>query len=302
MSLNFGAIISRSFDIAWRYKSLWIFGLFTGAGSRGLNLDLPDSLMEQLPGSGFEQDFEETLSGWDPSVVFDTPFIVTILLFFLILALVFLACYLIAQPAIIDAVNKITRGGQYRFSESFSRGIDFMWRILGLAIVWFMAGLALVFAVVIIAVITPWSLLMTIPIAIVVGFFLWHTFSLAQVALVARDGSIGDAIVEGWELLNRNKANCLIVSFLMIGIGIGFMIAITIVSLFTFVPIGLMVGLLTGNLVAVLLLGLIIGLPISIVLGGVTGTFFNALYVQFYFKLYEPEPTDLATGQAYPSV
>ena len=45
---------------------------------------------------------------------------------------------------------------------------------------------------------------------------------------------------------------------------------------------------LTDNLVAILMLAVFIGLPVALVLGGYTGTFFNALYVQFYFRLVEP--------------
>jgi hypothetical protein len=162
-----------------------------------------------------------------------------------------------------------------------------------------MSGVVVFGVIVILAfILTPFSLILTIPAAIVVGFFLWHTFALAEVAIVARNGTIGDGIVEGWELVTRNKVNCLIVTVLMIGIGIGFAIAIGLITLVAFLPVGIAVGLMTGNIVATLILGLVIALPISMVLGGFTGTFFNALYVQFYFKLYEPAPVPAATAPA----
>ena len=30
--MDYGRIINRSFEIAWKYKSLWIFGVFAGSG------------------------------------------------------------------------------------------------------------------------------------------------------------------------------------------------------------------------------------------------------------------------------
>ena len=39
--MDFGNLISRSFEIAWRHKSLWIFGLFVG-GASYLNMDFDE--------------------------------------------------------------------------------------------------------------------------------------------------------------------------------------------------------------------------------------------------------------------
>jgi len=290
MNVDFGAIVNRSFNIAWKYKSLWVFGLFTGAGINGLNLDLPDGVWENLMGQDYQSDLQGVFDGIDFSNEINMSLLLALLLFFVVLGLVFFICYLIAQPAIIDGINKITRGGQYSFGSSFSRGVDFMLRFLGLFIITLFAFLAVTLVIVILAIVSLFTLLLTIPVGVVVFFFMWHTFALAEVALVARDTAIGDAIIEGWELLNRNKANCVIATLLMLGIAIGFAIALGIVALFTFVPLGIAVGMMTGNIIAVLALAVILGLPISIVLGGFTGTFFNAFYIQFYFKLYEPEP------------
>ena len=52
-----------------------------------------------------------------------------------------------------------------------------------------------------------------------------------------------------------------------------------------------------------MLLGLFIGLPVSLVVGGFTGTFFNSLYVQFYFGLVEPpQPLEVYSDPGAPPV
>ena len=295
MDVNFGAIINRSFQIAWRYKSLWIFGLFAG-GSSGFNFDMPTDFSGNSMNSSYPPDFAEVFGNQA-----DAAIAAGLILLGLVLGILFLICYSIAKPAIIDAVNKITRGGEYRFGTSFSRGVDLMWRIIGLDIIFFMAIMAMIMLGVILAIISLWSLMITIPCFLAAMFFVWHTFALAEVAIVARDVTIGDAIAEGWELMTRNKANCFMISLLYVGIAIGFGIAFWVIALFTFAPIGILVAFLTRNLVLTLVLALIFGLPVSLVIGGFMGTFSNSIYTQFYFKLYEPEPTIPDPATAYPT-
>jgi len=136
----------------------------------------------------------------------------------------------------------------------------------------------------------------------VVGFLLYHTFALAEVAMVARNNQIADAIAEGWGVLMRNIGNCFIMTLIMIGLTIGIGIVVFILALIFYLPINLLVFGVTENLVSILILAVMIGLPVSLVIGGYTGTFFNALYVQFYFRLVEPPQPQpaIATSGAPP--
>ena len=296
MGIDFGNLIQRSFEIAWRFKTLWIFGLFAG-GMDAFNFKWTDKIQREEIDTGFAYDWFERLNLPTDLVPPDLAIIGAILLWVLALALLFFICYLIAQPAIIDAVNKITRGGQYSFGTSFSRGTDFFWRFFGITLVEIFAALAVIAVIVVLAIVlTPLSLLLTIPCALVVFFFVYHMFGLAEVAMVARNNQIADAIAEGWDLLMRNKANCFLMSLIMIGLGIGFIIVVSLVTLAFYLPINLLVLGVTENLVAILLMALFIGLPVALVVGGYTGTFFNALYVQFYFRLVEPPQPTPATA------
>jgi len=288
MGVDFGNLIQRSLEIAWRYKTLWIFGLFAG-GIDSFNFDWTKKVNYEQADMGFAYDWFERLNLPTDLVPPELAVIGAILLWALALGLLFFICYLIAQPAIIDGVNKVTRGGQYSFGTSFSRGADFFWRFFGITLVEIFAAIAVVAVVVVLAIVLTWySLLLTIPCALVVFFFVYHTFGLAEVALVARNNQIADAIAEGWDLLMRNKANCFIMTLILIGLAIGFFIVVSLVTLIFYLPINMLVLGVTENLVAILLMALFIGLPVALVVGGYTGTFFNALYVQFYFRLVEP--------------
>jgi len=290
MRVDFSTIINKSISIAWRYKTLWIFGLFAGGGS-GFNFD-PDDFI----GSDFNRnDWNNT----DLGNFFDNlPFHFTEQLAIGIVAalvavmLVFMVCHFIANPALIDAVNKITRGGKYRFGDSFSRGLDLFWRFVGLTIIVVIIVIAVIAFVTLLAIVlTPFTLILTIPVVIVLAFITFHTFALAEVAIVARNGMIMDSINEGFLLFKQNIGNCLILTFIYIGLFIGIGILLVLITLFAFLPVNLLVGFLTGEVVLTLILGLILALPVSLVVGGIIGTFSSSLYTQFYFALVDPEST-----------
>jgi hypothetical protein len=301
MGIDFGALIRRSFEIAWRYKSLWIFGLFVGGGGY-YNLNLRENLAREYGGgdslnmydfSGLENFIREHL--WEV--------ISAVAVWLAAVVVISLVCYLISSPAMIDAVNKITRGGSYRFTDSFSRGLDFFWRFAGLFLFGLGLMLFLVFGIVLLAIfLTPFTLILTIPVGFVVSVLAWHILALGGVAMVARDTDIGNAIEEGWTLVKQNMSNIVLITLLYIALAIGFWVVLGIIAAIAFWPIGALVALLTGSLWPAILLALVIGLPISLVLGGYQGTFFNALYVQFYFRLVEPTPVPSAipTGPSNP--
>jgi hypothetical protein len=296
MGVDFGNLIQRSFEIAWRYKTLWIFGLFAG-GMHAFNFDWTKKVHSEQVDMSFAYDWFERMNLPTDLIPPELAVIGAILLWALALGLLLFICYLIAQPAIIDGVNQVTRGGQYSFGTSFSRGADFFWRFFGITLVEIFTAIAVVVVVVVLAVaLTPFSLLLTIPCALVVFFFVYHTFGLAKVAMVARNNQIADAIAEGWNLLMRNKANCFIMTLILIGLAIGFFIVVSLVTLVFYLPINLLVLGVTENLVAIFLMALFIGLPVALAVGGYTGTFFNALYVQFYFRMVEPPQPVAATA------
>jgi|GEM_PF-4078292 len=37
--MNYSKIVKRSIEIAWQYKTLWVFGVFTGEGLSLFNFD-----------------------------------------------------------------------------------------------------------------------------------------------------------------------------------------------------------------------------------------------------------------------
>jgi hypothetical protein len=214
----------------------------------------------------------------------------------LFIGLVFLIAHLISKTALVDAVNKLTRGGEYCFGTSFSAGIDFFWRMVGLFILEFIAVVGVVIVVVIL-VLTIIGILVAIPAAIFAAYALFTLFELATRVIVARDCSIGDGLSEAYHLMKERFSDTLVMALIFLGLVIATGIATMIIWLMFGIPIGAVVWGATESVGAAIILGILVGLPISLVLGGFLGTFFSSMYTLFYFELVEPQPVEVGASR-----
>jgi hypothetical protein len=290
--MDYGKMIRDSFALAWRHKSLWILGLFAGWGS-GFNTSFGKHDLGSMNGEGLSGTPFGNLSQ-DPSQIWAwlAPFLVGLAIF----AIIYLAMYCIATPGLIDAVNRITRGGAYKLSESFSTGVDFFWRTLGLTILSGMAAV-IVFGVVAGLLIVSFkagvapfvvTLLFALPVIFMLAVAFACIISLAQRAMVVRNVSIGDAIEEAYLLFRNHLGKNVVFVLINIGLAMGLGIAVAIVALIVYAPIVLVAYSLGLPLWSAFLVAIIISLPVTIPVGGYIGTFQSSLATMFYFGLVEP--------------
>jgi hypothetical protein len=274
--MNYGKIIENSFSFSWRYKSLWIFGLFAGSGSN-FNMDLgleQPTEAESLPFGSIDQLWQ---------------FILPILAAVAILVLILFVLHMICSPALVDAINRIARGGTYSFSDSYSRGIDFFWRKLGLTVIFVAAVIGVILvAIMPIVALNLLGILLLFPIFIVGFFFTITIYSLAERAMVVRDTTIGAAIEEAYVLLKQNFGKCVIIALIFIGLSFGIALLFFMLAAMLYFPVNMLVKSITENRSMIFILGVLLGLPITYVVGGFIGTFFHSIYTLFYFGLVDP--------------
>lgn len=282
--MNYSKIINRAIEIAWRYKSLWIFGMFASGGA--FNFDFNYLMDEPSLSSGNSFDIFD----FDPGIIM--PFMFSILIFGFVMFII----YIIANAAIIDSTNKIERGGVYSFSSAFSSGLDFFWRFLGINIVQIFASVTsiiicggiiglLFLAHTVLGII---SLLIFIPVIIFIFFIILNIFSLAERVLVVRNVSIGDSLEEGYILFKNNFSKNLIIFLIFVGFSIGFSILIFLLWMVVGIPIGVIIMALNLLSITAFIAAFIISLPVSLLIGGILGVFYSNLYTLFYFELVEP--------------
>ena len=275
--MDYNKIVKHSIELAWRFKSLWIFGLFVGGGFSNIPTDF----------SGNKSDLSQYFD-YDLPFDFELPFnsellILPVIAAFLVLMLLVFIMHIISRTALIDAVNNISRGGVYRFGKSFSAGLDQFFRMLGLLIIEFvsMIGSLVIIAIPIIImfflspVLGVIGIILALPFLFIVIFILTTIFELAF-----------RAIAEGYELLKRYKWNNFVIFLISILIGIVSAILTFVVIMIAVVPVGLAIFATSGIWAAVAVC-LPIAFGLLLLFSGFLGTLADSVYTLFYFELLE---------------
>ena len=272
--MEIGSILQRSWDIAWRYKSLWIFGLFIES-------------IGSLNGLVSKDDYESIRN------LINSPAFLTILLISLAIGFIFFVMHFISSAAHIDAVNKLTRGGVYSFGGSFSAGVDNFFRFLGL---WFLMVGAVITLVIILAIpgtllfLVHWALgilglLILIPLLIAGIVSLVLLYWLAQRAVVVRGSRIADSLDEAYFLFRTYLGTCIKFALILFVIAIAISLVIIVILAIVAAPFIAMAIATEGGLWPALLIGIPVGLVLLLVLDGFYGSFFHSAVTLFYFRL-----------------
>ncbi len=282
--MDYSRIIKRAFEIAWKYKSLWIFGMFASSGVLSLNWRLSGADLGITPEAGW------------PFIHINDAVVQSLLLAIIVFGLVMTVMALLADAALIDAVNRTERGGTYRFSYSFSTAVDVFLKFFGLTLLVAFAAMAFFGIMFLLGLLAFWIhliigivfVVIAIPTIVAFMFILYWVVQMSKRSMVIRRASIGDAIEEGFYLVKRHVSTMVVWVLILIGLTIAFSIVLGIVWVIANLPIGTVILTLGYGLVPALLAGIVMGLPISIVAGGITGTFFSAIITKFYIELVEP--------------
>jgi hypothetical protein len=278
--MRIGDLVSRSWDISFKYKSLWILGLLA-------------------EGAWFSSVFRNENNNWHigESDFLFSGMAIALAFTVLLLMLVLLILHFLSVAGLIDSVNRITRGGRYKLSQAFATGCHVFWRFVGLWLVFLMAviglGVALAIPVVLLFVLNTilgvLSLIIAVPVLLIGLFAFYNVYALTQRAIVARDCSIGDALSEAYWLFRRNLGPNVAVFLVFVVLAIGITIASAMLTLLIAAPFVAMALTSTAGKVGAILLGLPIVLAVLVVVEGFSGVFLNCLYTLFYFGLVEPD-------------
>jgi hypothetical protein len=225
--MNFGEVLTRAWEIIWKHKVLWIFGLLAslaGGGENSVNwrMDLNDRNVN-IPFGNFERVFEQV------------PFWLPLLIFMAILVIVVVLIVLgtIGRSGLVHGAWRADEGVErLTFSQLFNEGMVYFWRVLLLGIIIWAVGLAVVMALTIPAVLTlGLALLCLWPLyCLLIPFFylLNVVFNLAIVAVVGENRGIMDGLSRGWEVFRSRMGEIIVMSLVLV---IGVLIVNFIISL-----------------------------------------------------------------------
>ena len=295
MNFNFGEVLSRAWQIIWKHKVLWIFGVFAGCSRSGGGGGSGIESGTQQPFSELQRFFEQ-IGQW----IDNNPWIIAVFVV-VILVLIVLSIFLgtIGRIGLIKGTYRAEQGTeQMIFGELFSESMPYFWRVFGLSLLigllFLLIFLPLIFFGVITAGIGFICILPLLCLLIPISWAVMVVIEQANAAIVLEDLGIGDGLRRGWEVVRANIGTMILMALILfIGSAvIGIVLAIPLII--TVFPLA--IGFAAqgeGNQPA--LWFWIVGaccavyLPILLILNGVLTAYIQSAWTLTYLRLTKPQ-------------
>ena len=288
INLPIGDIIRDSFKLAWKYKYLWLFGVF-------------------VAGSGFGN-FQGNLEPADIDAAYEwiLAALVAIILIGLVVLTVVLILHVISKSALIYNVYQIDTGGAHSISAGWDFGLKRFWPMLGVTLLQIVVTVAFVFVLilaevlffVVSTVLGFFSLLFALPVffAGLMALSLMWTYAERFVALETR--GVVEALGEGMSLMRSQWRPSLLMLVVKIGIAIGAGIALLGVGAALFLPA---VALWMISKPVAIVYGIMVLLPFTVLLTAYFGTFDSAVWTKVFLQLRAPSYASSEPASSGPS-
>ncbi len=329
--MDYGKILSRAWQLIWKYKILWLFGILASCGSNantgssgadgsGFNYRFdanrpPDTLPPEMYHffRNFSEFFERMSYQWG-------MWVGILILVVLVLAFVTFVMRVYGQVGLVrGALNADTNQPErLSFSEVAAEVKPFFWRLFGFQLLIFFVSFVLVGLIVLVviagtAMTLGIGLLCFLPlicILVPVGWAVSIVIKQAVIAMLVDDLTIGDSLARGWEVV-RNRAVDYLVMGLILYIG-GWIISIVISlpQLLALAPLfsAILQGAWTDDWQNILkgiwisVVCLVAYWPVLLVLRGILNTFTESAWVLTYLEASRAESEPGEPDQLEPEV
>lgn len=300
--MDFGEILGRAWQIVWKYKVLWLFGILAGCTAGG-NYG-SSSVNYQFSGDNLPLRIERFFT--------DIPDWQLTLGAFLIIGLVLLVIVLavvLGTVGRIGVVRGTMRGDaaveRLGFGELFNSSLPYFWRVFGLNLLIFLGLLVItilmvgffVLAGVLTAGIALICLLPLICLAVPIGWFVSIIIEQANVALVVDDVGVFEGLRRGWQIVIDHIGEYILMGLiLLLGGGlVSFLISLPFAFLAfpIFLSIAAGSGMGIGTSVStIFLICLVLYLPVLLVLNGFLRAYIGSAWTLSYMRLTGRRPAE----------
>ena len=277
--MNYMELISRSFQNAWRYKFLWLFGFMVAAADVG----------EILLNDDDDGDVKSNLLdlGIDPALL------VSIGIILLTLWIVFWFLGVLSEGALIHGVLRKERGQETGFMDCWSAGLMKFLRLFGIMLVTILSVVSFVFFL--IALVAP-GFIIAKPIGfllLLVAFPLMFAAIITVICVegwairyaVIHDVNWMESIKQGWRLFKQNIGPTLAVAITSVAAQALLFCAVLFCLAVMSVPF-LLMGL--GGEQTVILPGAVAAGLFLVLFLAMTGTFSSSYWTLAFLRLTEP--------------
>ena len=292
--MDFGEVLSKAWQIIWKHKVLWIFGILTSCGGGS----------SASGNSGWRTSVQRNDWNFQPMVnnIPEWQIALIIAIFLLVIFVLVVLAVFLSTVGRIGMIRGTVQGDRdaerLSFGELFSGSLPYFWRVFGLNL---LVGLAFALAVIIVVLplvvsIIGWiCLIPLICVLVPIGWFVSVLTEQANIAIVTENLGLVDGLKRGYEVLISNLGP-MIIMWLILGIGFS-LVGGLIIGLPIFFIIGpAVIGAISGNNnvlgggLVVTGLCLVAYLPVFIVANGILQGYIRSAWTLTYLRLTGKRP------------
>lgn len=297
MSLNYGEIIQRAWQITWKHKILWLFGILAGLGNSSPNFNFNNGPRTGSGANPLPPEITRFFEQFDQNTLIALALGLTCV--FLLLAVVLIALQVIGRGGLIGGLRQAAASGQITFGEAWQIGLGKFWTlfIIGLLVggAVFIAFLVTVVPGILLSVVTfGLGLLCLLPlicVLVIVATLLGVVAYFAQIAAVVEGLGVQEALGRAWQVIRANLINILIMGLLVAVVSFVVNLVLFLPVLIVVVPLGVALAMGQNLGTGALAFGLVCGiayLPVLLVLSGILQTWMTAVWTFTYEQLARP--------------
>jgi len=290
MNFNFGEILTRSWQIIWKHKVLWVFGVLAscsrggGGGGGGGG------------GNGFDPSNKPQFSGFQQWISENWWIVIVIAVVFLLLIILAIFLGTIGRIGLIKGTYQAEQGAEKLvLGELFSGSMPYFWRIFGLSLVIGIAFLIIFLPFVAFGVLSAGigflCLLPLICILVPISWVVTIVIEQANAAIVLEDIGITAGLRRGWEIVKTNLGPTLIMGLILFVITfvVGLVIAIPILLVVFPAALAFVAGE-AQNTTPLVLMGvcLCLYIPVALVAQGIMTAYTSSAWTLTYLRLRKP--------------
>lgn len=289
--MDYIEVLKRAWQIIWKYKVLWLFGILASCGQAGNSAGGGGSAGSHSSSGGSGGSFPPSVGHWFAQIEPGTWILIAVGTIVFVIVLILLSLFLgsIGRIALVRGTQQAEQSAErLSFSELFSGSLPYFWRVLGLML---LVGIGFLLAVTVVGV--P-LVIMTCGLGalviVVAGFLLPILVQQAVIALVLEDLDIITACQRSWQLF-RQHPDKFIMMGLILNLGIALVAGVVIALPLILVAVPALVGVITGTDQG-MVNGLIVAgvclagyLPVALFLNGVVTSYTHTAWTLTYLRL-----------------
>lgn len=285
--MNYGEVLSRAWQIIWRHKALWLFGILAGCGqaanSGGGNTGVRSSREAEIP-LWLQRYFDQTFLTDDQIVLL----VGLILLLALMAVVLVLVLDTVGRAGLIYGTESADREQpRLRVGDLFNASMAYFWRVLGVNLV------ARILLYLVIGILAIPFVLVTCGIGFIllplVFLFIELILEQANIAIVTENQGIMDGLRRAWDVVRQNLGPYILMALILFVIGflgsilIGLPVAIIATPLIAALLAGTQAALRAG--IAGTIIAFLVYLPVMILLHGILRAYITSAWTLTFLRL-----------------